>query len=430
MNEIAEPPTETQALQRVDHSKGQQIVYPEKGKLLVDEVREITPQQARNESIATMLDAAYQRASTLQLTPDEAEKLAADFPDEAFELGAGGDRSLLYLSHVYIRQRLNQVLGIGASVPIRRREWSEEFTYFKDGKNKQAARVYVEMVLLVRGCVVGEAIADAIYYKENSGDSYADTLEKAKSNAFRRCAKEFGVGLQPWMKGFCEQWKQRNLAGGSQNAPKQYAASPERTYQKPAPPANVERTAATPASVLPEKATPKTREYMWNQLVGTFGESGVVWNFLVGKGLVDAASDDYSTWNLEHVPTSKQALAALADEIRKTVAVPSEPEKGKLLVDSDLPPDIHNAIITVPRRGMKRQEYLAAPDTIGSLYVAMKNGDQEAQKRLWGMVKGWNPEPYVDGNGKKWPVKAEDAQCRIDLDCFADFYASKHGESQ
>lgn len=415
MNDIADPPTEepTQALQR---SECQMVVDTSP--------REITPQQARNESIATMLDAAYQRASTLQLTKEEAEALAADFPDEAFELGAGGDKSLLYLSHVYIRQRLNQVLGVGAAVPVRRREWSEEFTYFKDRQEKHAARVYVEMVLIVRGCVVGEAIADAIYYKDNAKDSYADTLEKAKSNAFRRCAKEFGVGLQPWMKGFCEAWRQRNH-GGYQNAPRQQPTPrpfQPRPFNQNPPQPNVERTAASPASVLPAKATPKTQEWAWNTLVAEFGPD-VTWDFLVGKQWVDAASNDYSTWNLDHVPTSKPALAVLADEIRKSQAPP--PGGPSEQSGSDLPPEWADVIFSIAPKGMKKQEWLDKKVTLGQMY----RGSTEDKKRLFTFAKSdWRAEDWIDGQGRKRPPSQEDVDCRIALDVMMD-WRNQRGES-
>lgn len=165
----------------------------------------------RTESVAQALDAAYSRASTLVLTEVEADKLAEDFPDEAFRRGAQGNNNLIYIEHAYLRQRLNQVLGVGASVPVRRREWSERWDYVgEDGKEHPAIRIYVDLVLLVRGCVVGEAIGDAVYYPDNGMTNYSDALESAKSAALRRCCKEFGVGLQAWMKGWVDGWKQRN----------------------------------------------------------------------------------------------------------------------------------------------------------------------------------------------------------------------------
>lgn len=401
MNDISDPPAEpTQALQRIE---GQQIVD--------SPMREITPQQARNESIAHTLDAAYARASLLQLTPEEAKKLMEPFPDEDIRTGARGKDNLIYLEHAAVRRRLMEVFGPGQWTIINRRSWLDE----------QGGWLYADVVLVCRGCFVGECIGANRFSAKNAAVNYADAVKGAESDALGRIAgTALGVGLQLWSKGFSEEWMARNRGHG---------APPPRPAPKPVPQPNVERTAATPAAVLPATATDKTREWAWNHLAGEFGPDAA-WSYLVTRGWVNAESNDYSTWNLDHVPTSKPALAALADHIRATLP---KSEPSQQIVDSkssgDLPPEIADCVITVPRRGQKRDQYLAAPDTIGSLYVAMKSGDQEAQKRLWGLVKGWNPEPYVDANGKKWPVKAEDAQCRADLDMFADHYERTHGKS-
>lgn len=202
-----------------------------------------TPGEHRSESIAHALDAAYQNASSLKLSEKEAQELSEDFPDEAFRLGAGGDPDLIYIEHAYLRQRLNKVLGVGASVPIRRREWKEEFQYYASTQQKwlPAVRVYVDLVLVVRGCLVSEAIGDAVYYPHNPKTNYSDALESAKSNAFRRCSKEFGVGLQAWMKGWSDGWKERNGANRKTTSPAPQATrQPQQTQQrqqsdKPAP---------------------------------------------------------------------------------------------------------------------------------------------------------------------------------------------------
>jgi hypothetical protein len=206
----------------------------------------------------------------------------------------------------------------------------------------------------------------------------------------------------------------------AQGARREYPVSNERTYQKPAPQASQERTAAAPADVLPRKATEATRDWAWKTLVAQF-DADPLMKFLASKQWLD----ETNAWKLEYVPTSKQALGALADEIAKTATLPSvEPPP-----QTDLPPEIADAVITVPRRGMKRDDYLRAPDTLGSLYAAMKNGDADARKRLWGLAKNWTPEPFIGQGGKKYPVSAEDAQCRIDLDMFVDFMESR-GEKE
>lgn len=210
-----------------------------------------------------------------------------------------------------------------------------------------------------------------------------------------------------------------------------YTVSNDRTYQKPAPQASQERPAATPAAVLPAKATPKTQEWAWNGLVSEFGPD-VTWNFLVSKKWVNPESNDYSTWTMEAVPTSKQALAVLADEIRKTLPNDSPPN-SQPVVDSDgaqdsegMPAEIANVVISVPRKGQRRADYMAAPDTILSLW----KGSQDDRKRLFGLKDHYNPEPWIGSDGKKRPPSQKDLDCRTGLDAFGDWVANRKEPAQ
>lgn len=164
-------------------------------------------EQARKDSINDLLTSAYVNASKLELSEKEIAALTADFDDSDFYRGAAGNENLIYLSHVAIRNRITKVIGLGKWTLIIRRHWTEEFT---TAKKEQAVRVYVEAVLMIRGCYVGEAIGDMTYYRSNASQNFGDAFEGAKSAALRRTAKDFGVGLQPWNKDFCEAWKSRN----------------------------------------------------------------------------------------------------------------------------------------------------------------------------------------------------------------------------
>lgn len=164
-------------------------------------------QQAKENSVNSLLSKAYEKASTLELSKDEIKKLTADFDDASFRRGAGGNNELIYIEHQSLRTRLNEVIGIGKWNMIIRRSWNEDFT--AGSPPKPACRVYVESVLIVKGCYVGEAIGDGTYYKSNASSNYGDAYESAKSAALRRCCKEFGIGLQPWNKDFCEAWKEK-----------------------------------------------------------------------------------------------------------------------------------------------------------------------------------------------------------------------------
>ncbi len=183
--------------------------------------------QAKTDAISALTMKVYDRASMLQLTPDESAKLQADFPDEAFKPGAGGKKNLIYIEHAYLRDRLNEVLGLGQWTIIQRNRWGVGFSYTNDdGSLVEGTTVYVEAMLCVRGCLVDEAIGDMAYYPKNLSTNYGDAVEGAKTQALRRCAKTLGVGLQAWKKDWCIGWWKRKgtqtpdaSENGSESAP-------------------------------------------------------------------------------------------------------------------------------------------------------------------------------------------------------------------
>ena len=78
-----------------------------------------------------------------------------------------------------------------------------------------------------------------------------------------------------------------------------------------------------------------------------------------------------------------------------------------------------DVIITVPRAKTKKVDYMKTPDTIRSLYDAMKGGDDEAKKRLWGLAKEWDPQPW-EYQGKTYQPTEADHLARKALDAFCD----------
>lgn len=83
-------------------------------------------------------------------------------------------------------------------------------------------------------------------------------------------------------------------------------------------------------------------------------------------------------------------------------------------------------ICPIPRKGMKKAEYDKAPDTIGSMYKAMKEGDETAQHRLWGFANKWAPAPR-EANGRTYQPSEADKVFREALDDFIE-WERKHGK--
>lgn len=194
----------------------------------------VSAAQGKADAISNLTMACYARAGTLELTPEETEKLMADFPDEAFRPGAAGKESLIYIEHASLRQRLNEVFAPGQWSIIVRSRWTEEY---QTQRGDPATRVYVEAMLVVRGCFVGEAVGDMTYYPKNESTNFGDAVEGAKSAALRRCAKELGIGLQPWKKTWCEGWWARR------NGPRPGNAPTQTTQQAPSQPSTGDRPA-------------------------------------------------------------------------------------------------------------------------------------------------------------------------------------------
>ncbi len=343
----------------------------------------VTPAQARVEAIADTLNAAYAQASMLKLTPEEASALVEDFPDEAFSLGAGGDPNLVYISHVYLRQRLNKVLGVGAAVPIRRREWAEDFTYFKDGAHKKGVRVYVDMVLIVRGCVVGEAIGDHTYYPDNAKTNYSDALESAKSNALRRCCKEFGVGLQAWMKDWIEGWKARQRPGGSRPPPREIKVAPA--------PASAQRGPAKTADVVPAEPT----EEQWKRWIAELANNRAI-------------STRYAQEN-GWIPKPNGVL----EEIPMKFAPRTKREHDGIMADIKA---FLDALSTAPKADAWREFVVPFGQ-----HKDKKLGELQTNV-IWGFWKNFQVETEYQGKPKKQETINRDQMFRTALDEAGDHY--------
>lgn len=394
-----------------------------------------TPAQARVDAVSTLLHAAYQRASTLILTPEQDQALSEDFPDEAFKPGASGKEHLIYIEHAFLRDRFNSVFGRGQWSMVRMRpHWAEEY---RTSKGQQATRIYCEAALLIKGCYVGEAIGDMTYYPNNDSQNYGDAAEGAMTAAFRRCAKNFGVGLQAFKKDFSEGWKARNPNGTPRPAP-----APVPTYRpaqsgtmvppKPAPaPAPTPAPAPAPAqAAVPGGATTKTREWMIAKLLGTFPEEAVKLWAVSTKLLLPGEA--LTNWPLSKVPTTGPAIRELVSTIQAWAtaqanddnpmpdddAPPTDPEPPAALAGEWQNQPWANVVVTVPPAGSQRMVYLQNPDTIGSLYEKTKNGDEAARKRLWGLARAWTPQPWVGNDGQTRQPSNNDLNCRKAFDEF------------
>lgn len=96
------------------------------------------------------------------------------------------------------------------------------------------------------------------------------------------------------------------------------------------------------------------------------------------------------------------------------------PVAGTPAAPAEDPDWFWDVIVVVPRRGMKKAEYQKNPDTIRSLYDAMKAGDEDAQARLWGLAEQWTPEPWTSPKGQVYQPSEADLKCRKALDAYLE----------
>lgn len=274
----------------------------------------VTPAQAKVNAIAELTMSAYARASELKLTPEEQAALQKEFPDEAFRPGAAGKENLIYIEHAYLRDRLNEVLGLGQWSIVPRNRWAEDFTIpaSRDRQEQQASRVYVEAMLVVRGCFVAEAVGDMVYYKNNQSQNYGDAVEGAKTAALRRCTKELGIGLQAWKKEWCEGWwKRRNASGRSGGS----QGSGQRPPTQPAPSATARPAANTRDVVPPEPVqteADKDQRFRFLAALSDYRTSAMVYFTKKGWLTEDQRLEDLPN---KYVPTTKKAYESIMAEL-------------------------------------------------------------------------------------------------------------------
>jgi hypothetical protein len=257
------------------------------------------------------------------LSKEDVAALAADFPDEAFQQGAAGKENLIYIEHAALRERLDQVIGMGqwCLIPIRR--WEEQFIYQKEiwqnnrrtgqFEDVKGSHVYVDAILLIRGAYVASAIGEMTYYPDNHSQNYGDAVEGAETAALRRCCKRLGVGLQAWRKDWCEGWWTRKRKGpGLSNGikPTQGTTSATKTPQT--------ATSAPPSTAPEPKANAAFRLKALNNLKGAPGQPnrGLVEAYLRSK-LWISGDQAPEAWSLEHVPATKESMSALQEDLQK-----------------------------------------------------------------------------------------------------------------
>jgi hypothetical protein len=297
------------------------------------------------------------------------------------------------------------------------------------------------------------------YYPKNASQNYGDAVEGAKTAAFRRCAKELGVGLQAWKKDWCDGWWARKRSGARMPQDKKQGAStppPAQNPQQPPAAAQANSQTQTKPYQKPLCADERTLAY----LIRKFENEGQIpladdYYHALDKPAVLFETEGLKDIPLEFVPVNKEQFALLQGKLKafengapaehafpanplpenekkrraakKAASEPKPPPPPAVAAAKTKDPEwFFEVICPIPNKGQKRDEYMKKPDTIRSLYVACKAGDDGAGKRLWGFANHYEPTAR-EHNGKVYQPTEADKVFRTALDAFLE-WEGKHGK--
>lgn len=416
----------------------------------VPSTQALTPQQARVDAVASVLHKAYERASTLQLTPEEVKALKEDFPDDAFKLGAGGNPELIYIEHAHLRDRFDAVIGMGQWALVRSRpHWAEEYV---TQKGQKAVRIYADCALLIRGCFMAEAIGEMTYYPNNASQSYGDAAEGSETAAFRRCAKKIGVGLQAWKKDYCIGWTQRHKAGPAKTEYRQQVVS---------------RIQTPPPVAKPDYDTKETPAQRKERFLAKFkGMESYAKELWIEMGII-LPTEDFKDFPEDKVPATARVVYDMVQEVKKRAGVsetpseeppPSEPSptagrtcpncqstnyvemrsagkvwwkcsdcgrQGSLEKDAE-GRTIKQVMSTVTGAEEAWRSFPVPEWSKHNKEEGYKTFGDLPKEKLWWWCMKWEPKPYKSPkNGKTYPVKQEEKDLRDMLDTVKDQYDFK-----
>lgn len=92
-----------------------------------------------------------------------------------------------------------------------------------------------------------------------------------------------------------------------------------------------------------------------------------------------------------------------------------------------------NIIVPIPRKGMKKDEYLKHPDTLGSLYDLRHGNDEQAEtarRRLWGFCQRDQAEGWTDSRGKFHEPSETDVKFYDAIRAFKVWFAANHPDEK
>lgn len=390
-----------------------------------EQIQKATSQELRVIEVNEALLPAYQKASTLELTDAEITALMAGFPDAAVEIRPHD--GLIYLPHIEISNRLNQVLKPGKWSLVCRRHWLDGLT------------MYGEYVLLIRGCYVGESVGGHPYQPNNPKTNYSDTLESTAAEALRRIAgKRLSCGSQCWIPEYARNWVAKNAVqfGGKwvkrvQNAPGSAGKANPPVTGNPPPGRNVPPKAAQSPPTKQETpfATAESKAKMIGTLQAGLGQPGRdTVNEYFRKIDQLMPNEEVEDLMLTYVPATSGQMRLLCSAIGEF----ANGQPAKRAFEPNQEPKAAKAKkVEVPRDAEPLSDDPNSPDAKWRVFpmpfgknagVCLEDLDKPY---LFGLWANYTVETEYNGKPKKAETIAKDTEFRAMLDAAGDHYGFK-----
>lgn len=301
---------------------------------------------SRAAEITAALTPAYTNASRLKIAKAEAKKLTKPFPEKDVEIRSTD--GAIFIPHIFLSQRLNEVFGPGAWSLICREHYFEE----------DSQMLYAEHILIIRGCFVGEAVGEHKFNPLN-GEKYGDALESSAAEALRRiCGKRLSCGNQLWQPVFCQTWQNKFAETFQADVYEHGENRKVLRWRKKGSIGTVEELSETPLPASVKYTATEDDRHVMLQCLSILGNPNVLrWAISQNILKVNQTLDD---WPLEQVALGERAVRALQTKIEADIT-PQKTRTGKWQ-DCE-----------IPFGGMKGQKLgTLKPDDIAGYWTGME----------------------------------------------------------
>jgi len=287
------------------------------------------------------------------------------------------------------------------------------------------------------GAIVGAAEAECLKIEKNWQDRDAYAVRSMAQTRATAKALRMPLGFVMTLAGY-EPTPAEEMPGTPEKPPGAIPR-PQAPSRQPIAP----KVAPRPIPAKPTIATDATRAWMAQNLEPCMQEA-LQYFIEIGAILPTETIDDVP---LRFVPINRVEMTKLISDITHFAIGGKVPEKPIIHAppppvtdppveqnvpqtegDYDLTQWPFTCIVPIPRKGMKRDDYLKNPDTIGSLFANRHGTDEQSaadRQRLWGFIAHFEAKSWVDRQGQtRMPSKA-DLEFRKALDLLADMLKSK-----